>query len=294
MTKIDYTDEVHELFQMPQKCIRLSDGRHLAPAQARDLEEKLLAGAVEVQLTADEARNHGIGYATFVEAAEDIGAERDGDRFFIEYNPNSRWDWYVIGGRYSSMLKLLPGRDGFTPTDRETIAKMFLVSRLQLALFGTSPVRKPMPGYCDQAKKGDIDWAGMAAEAGAMAGAQWDEVRSWTNGASWRSLAELCNKFPPNEARVQYQEQQAIQVLRKTQQASPERFLEIDDAWAGTREDCVAATEASASAPYAVIFRGEWLHQDGLDCEGKWNEQFKAILAQVSDETLVTIVDCHQ
>ena len=58
MTKIDYTDEVHELFQMPQKCIRLSDGRHLAPAQARDLEEKLLAGAVEVQLTADEARNH--------------------------------------------------------------------------------------------------------------------------------------------------------------------------------------------------------------------------------------------
>ena len=29
----------------------------------------------------------GIGYATFVEAAEDIGAERDGDRFFIEDNP---------------------------------------------------------------------------------------------------------------------------------------------------------------------------------------------------------------
>ena len=96
-----------------------------------------------------------------------------------------------------------------------------------------------MPGYCDQAKKGDIDWAGMAAEAGAKAGARWDVVCSWTkagHGGLWRSCAR---RVFPGEARVQDQEQQAIQVLRKTQQASPERFLEIDDAWAGTREDCV-------------------------------------------------------
>ena len=33
---------------------------------------------------------------------------------------------------------------------------------------------------------------------------------------------------------------------------------------------------------------------DGLDCEAEWNEQFEAILAQVSEETLVTIVDCHE
>ena len=174
MTKIDYTDEVREVFQAPRKCIRLSDGRHLAPTQARDLEEELLAGAVKVQLTANEARSHGIGYATLDDAAEDIGAEREGDRFFIEGNPNSHWDWYEIGGRFSRMLKLLPGRDGFTATDLETTGEMAPAKRIEFALLGRRPVPEPMPGYCDQAKKGDIDWAGMAAEAGAKAGARWD------------------------------------------------------------------------------------------------------------------------
>ncbi len=28
------------------------------------------------------------------------------------YNPNAKWDWYQIGGRFSSMLKLLPNRSG--------------------------------------------------------------------------------------------------------------------------------------------------------------------------------------
>jgi hypothetical protein len=300
MTKIDYTDEVRELFQAPRKCIRLSDGRHLAPTQARDLEEGLLAGAVKVQLTANEARSHGIGYMTLDDAAEDIGAEREGDRFFIEDNPNSHWDWYEIGGRFSRMLKLLPGRDGFTATNLETTAEMAPAKRIEFVLLGTRPVPEPMPGYCDQAKKGDIDWAGMAAEAGAKAGARWDVVRSWTNGASWQSLAELRAKFPPDEARVQYEAQLTIQMIRKARQASAsERFLEIDDAWAGTREDFVAAAKARAGAPHAVIFRGEWLEssasweRDGLACEAEWNEQFEAIMAQVSDETLVTIVDCH-
>jgi hypothetical protein len=113
-------------------------------------------------------------------------------------------------------------------------------------------------------------------------------------------MAELRAKFPPDEAHVQYKLQVAIQALRKAQASPPKRFLEIDDAWAGTREDCVAAAEARAGVPYAAIFRGEWLEgpssweEDGLDCEAEWSKQFKAILAQVSDETLVTIVDCHQ
>ena len=90
-------------------------------------------------------------------------------------------------------------------------------------------------------------------------------------------------------------------MIRKARQASPpERFLEIDDAWAGTREDFVAAAKARAGVPHAVIFRGEWLESlplwegGGLDCEAEWNEQFEAILFQVSEETLVTIVDCHE
>lgn len=74
----------------------------------------LLYGAVVVELSADEARTHRLGYATMDDAAEDIGAKREGDRFAIEDNPNSRWDHWTVGGRWGSTLKLLPGRQGYS------------------------------------------------------------------------------------------------------------------------------------------------------------------------------------
>ena len=67
-----------------------------------------------MELSADEARRQGVGYATLDDAAEHLGAEREGDRYFIEDNFNSQWDWWIISGRWGNTLKLLPGRQGYT------------------------------------------------------------------------------------------------------------------------------------------------------------------------------------
>jgi len=68
----------------------------------------------------------------------------DGDYGFL-INPDSRWDWWVIGGRWRGYFKLKPGRTGVvgdrSATDKED--------------------RRIWPDGVDQARKGDIDFDSM-------------------------------------------------------------------------------------------------------------------------------------
>ena len=52
--------------------------------------------------------------ATIEEYAEYCGYEYDPELDAVGYmhNPNSRWDWFQIGGRWSGLLKLKPGCEG--------------------------------------------------------------------------------------------------------------------------------------------------------------------------------------
>ena len=157
MQKVDFTDEVRERYHARHRYWRLPDGSYVnfREAHERDGSGNLVpvSGASEGDMSADEARSCGIGFATMDDAADDCGASREGDRFFIEGNFNSQWDWYEIGGRWSSTLKLIPGRQGFTARPLE------FDPRFAKVLGEPSPeIWEPKPGYCDQAQKRDIDW----------------------------------------------------------------------------------------------------------------------------------------
>lgn len=54
-------------------------------------------------------------------------------------NPNAKWDWWVIGGRWSDILKLKPGRKGNRGEERYRSDK-------------------PRDGWCDQARVCDVDF----------------------------------------------------------------------------------------------------------------------------------------
>ena len=57
-------------------------------------------------------------------------------------NPNAKWDWWELGGRWSDTLKLKPGRKG---------------NRADRTWPDTKEPRKR--GYCDQAQLKDIDFS---------------------------------------------------------------------------------------------------------------------------------------
>jgi hypothetical protein len=297
MEKIDLTEEVREAFHARQLCFQLSDGRlvdwrqahHCDPTTGRMV---LVHGAIAVEMTADEARTHHLGFATLDDAADSLGAQREADKFFIEDNFNSQWDWWVIGGRYGSALRLLPGRRGYTETPLE-----FRPEYSKIFNRRPSAPWQPKPGYCDQTRKMDVDWMGMRAEAGAKAGARWDRVQIWTKGEQWSPWAGISAKFIGDLAREHYASQPAIKAISEGQQTLPpeQRTFLIDDALLGTREDYVSAAELSAGVPHAVVINHEWLSCDMSDQEigADWNKRFHEILDQVPDEFLITMIDCH-
>lgn len=77
-------------------------------------------------------------YLKFNEDEEADVDEKNGKRGYWE-NPNRRWDWYLIGGRWTGAFALKPGKNG-------KVGKPGVM---------TGP---PPNGFVDQARAGDIDW----------------------------------------------------------------------------------------------------------------------------------------
>lgn len=101
----------------------------------------------------DIADAHKYGYVLLNEAGEPI-------KCVDRTNPNKRWDWWEVGGRWSGFLKLKEGAHG------ELGRK---------GLMGSCAADGP--GRADVALARDVDFAGMRDEAGKDAGERWDKSR---------------------------------------------------------------------------------------------------------------------
>lgn len=119
VVEVDKTDDTLEEFNSPQKVIVLTDGtvhsrwddRFYTVPPLKTWDRKGFAlpdGAMEHEMSADEARKHGVGYATLEDCAREYcgGFVRNG-RVYDWTNPNAKWDWWQIGGRWQGRLKAL-------------------------------------------------------------------------------------------------------------------------------------------------------------------------------------------
>lgn len=84
--------------------------------------------------------------------------EKDPERGRYGYweNPNSKWDWYAIGGRWTGFFKLKEGATG-------NVGSPGLMTDAA------------EPGWVDSARKKDIDFDAMVEAAGIKAAERWDE-----------------------------------------------------------------------------------------------------------------------
>ena len=83
--------------------------------------------------------------------SEQIGSNGE---IFSTYNPKSKWDWFVLGGRWSGMIKLKEGADG-------------CIGRGSLVMQNKAGI--------DQAKKGDIDNLDELAKFAILKDGEWFE-----------------------------------------------------------------------------------------------------------------------
>jgi hypothetical protein len=195
-------------------------------------------------------------------------------------NPNRKWDWYQIGGRWTGMFKLLPEAGG-------EVGSPGLM---------TNPAEV---GFADQARKRDIDFEGMRDKREAEVRGEFQKYRELTAGLV---APEPWDKFRENfdsieEARKAWHELVWVSAVNQGF-----HFWDTDTVtYFADEEATVKKEREKAIATFAVLKDGQWYERGEMgwwafvsDDKGEeWYEQYAQLLDELPDDTLLTVVDCH-
>jgi hypothetical protein len=225
-------------------------------------------------------------YTTFESYMKNwCGEEPDENgRYGYYYNPNAKWDWYSMGGRWSGFFKL---KDGVKS----------IVGRP--GIFNNDPKEYGEGVRADQAKKGDIDFTGMRKQYVDKQMAQYDKFHKVLNGRElpiWNNIFEKYGKEKINEARDEYWKNPVIKDLQDAEfHFDVEEFLV-------SREEYERISFHTAVTTYALLMNGTWYEKGQMGWWGmasneksqdNWNMEFSNLIDSLSDDTILTVVDCH-
>lgn len=202
--------------------------------------------------------------------------KKDSQGIWVEYstyNPNSKWDWYSIGGRWSDFFKLKNGK------------------------------------YADEAKKSDIDFQSMRDDAKAKALKRYAEIEKLFNGEipklehTWDEV--LAMDLPNiNDKRDFYHNQPAMKRVAELKLAHSETlgfFFDIDD-FNCTVEEFGEKAYNGAISTYAMLIDGEWVEKGEMGWFGlsndkvsqdDWNVKLNEVIDKCDSDVMFTLVDCH-
>jgi hypothetical protein len=235
------------------------------------LQNKIITDAREV----DRTGAHRFGYA-IVRQGRLINAVK-------RTNPDKKWDWWQIGGRWTGFFRLKPGAQG------------------SLGEPGLNTPAAPA-GSADSARKGDIDFAAMRAEAALAAEHRWETVRAALGDSldTFIPWSVMCERMAGDvdQARRAYHGQEAMSRWR----FSPTFDFTSVETYLAPRETYVAQAARDAVCTVAVIKDRTWYERAHVGWwgmiaettdEGRWSEEYAQLLNAAADETLLTVVDCH-
>ncbi len=202
----------------------------------------------------EKTENHKYGYAL-------IGPDGEVQKVIDRTNPNSKWDWWVVGGRYSGRLKLKSSGENE-----------------------------------NQAKKVDVDFEGMRKDREEWSAKKFDDAASVISGRTFKTL-EKCREENTSieDARKAYHAQEVIKDFR-------EKFgpFENIEEFNTTREEFISSHANQSFTSFAVVKDGKWYEKGSMGwfgCVGgekdSWQDEFNKLVEGLSDDTLLTYVDCH-
>lgn len=201
-------------------------------------------------------------------------------------NPNAKWDWYQMGGRWAKFFKLKDGTPGLVGPNGTIVTN----------------------GWADQARVGDIDWEGMMEEAEREANQEYDKFEEVTKGLTpperWLDFLEGCGGINNiDHARVAYGGHSWIRALRQAHLdpflGDAQDYYKIDK---GGRGAFVRCKTQGVIAPFAILKDGEWYEKGEMGwwgivsdekAEDKWIDEACTLLMSLPEDTLLTLVDCH-
>jgi hypothetical protein len=208
------------------------------------------------------------------------------------YNPDSKWDWWTIGGRYNTSMRIKPdaNADDFTPS----------------AVHWTEGHGNEADhhGASDHARKRAIDYPAMIAKQRADAEAAWDKLTASTMGieppaSGWADIRERHTDI--DDARREHNAHPWNTATRKA--GFWDAYEDFHMAAADPRASYIADREASAvGGYYAVLHDGEWTARGDMGWFGmssnetdraSWVSKVSELIDGLPDDTWLTTVDCH-
>lgn len=241
-------------------------------------------------------------YKTFEEYVEDVHGKEERDDVLGRYgyweNPNAKWDWYLVGGRWGNFFKLKRGKTGRG-------------GERPLVMGGGEHVKT---GFADQCLKGDIDVEGMRRDAGKSAAKAYDFALSIVAGTPENKSWEIVrgeHEGDMDAARKAYREQPRIDAWDK---ASEEARKHRENYWpfgifdnpdfllTTSRERYIENARAGAISTHSVLKDGKWYERGTMGWWGNvhnekdeetWLSMFAKLIDDLPDDTLFTVVDCH-
>lgn len=194
----------------------------------------------------------------------DLGPEGEVARSVDRTNPNKRWDYWTVGGRWK----------GFLLTDE---------------------------GPANYALAGDVRFDLMREEAAAKAMERWQRAHEIIEGREWERWAALIEGKKGEEiqeARERYRAQPVVQDFNQDKELS----WDGPDEFAAPLEEYVAAARRDAVVTFAVVKDGQWYERGKMGwwacvsdevSRDEWAEKFSELIDGLDPATPLTVVDCH-
>jgi len=181
------------------------------------------------------------------------GLDKNGNTL-SRYNPDAKWDWYAVGGRWSGTLILNPGEAGI------------------LGERSWTNESKKLPLNCaDQALKCQVDWDVMNDRAKVQAEKDWDEL------------------FDPDPDHCMYRPAY-VEKQRKIHlemYGTKEEYVKRRGVWT----PYAVVTESGWHAPGDMGWWG--ISSDETEDRDTFDQEFQKLFAEQADDALITMVDCH-
>lgn len=180
-------------------------------------------------------------------------------RIYRKTNPNAKWDWWQIGGRWSGHFRL---KDG---------------SRV------------------DQAKKSDIDFDTEFAEKREVYAKKYDDAQAVIAGRTWTAWKDMCMD-DIDKARKDYHDQQVVKDLEKFDDSFfanlDEYQMDREDYIKGHLTSHVGTFAVIKDDEWREKANMGWWAMTSNENDN-WSDEFMQILESIPDDHYLTLVDCH-
>jgi hypothetical protein len=202
------------------------------------------------------------------------------------HNPNAKWDWYQLGGRWVGFLKA------------KKDAKTKIVGSKSLLM-----KEGAKEGYFDKLLLKDIDIEGIKKDAQEKGAKAFDKVVEVVKGRSLPTWKEIREKYPDDidKAREEYNSNPVIIDLKKADLLP--FFGDPVELYKGfDREKYLTSVANSVLSTHAILKDGKWYERGEMGWFGCvsdekdkdiWDKEVIKLLEGLPKNTLISIYDCH-